>query len=328
MSLRNLPLDFYDFPEHEMQLEPREGVWLDSSNWVMRQRDIQAVRIRNLGDWLDKVLSGEAIRAPNNESYLRLGLASRWEKSSWVDIEPDVRFRLDLPTVEEKFRLVVENTPDELIPLREQNQDRRLTASERSDTETTGALRYLALLSDRWSLSNDVGVRFDWPLNPFWRGRLRADWELGRTWTLDVEQRFFYFNNDGWGERTEFIFARPIGEEFHLAIRSDLQWVDQDTRFEWTQIAYLDQFINNRSQITYRLGAVGENRPNWRTTSMFTDAAWRYRLYEDWLFAEVIPALEFPREDNFKENPSITLRIEMFFSGDDYFPYHKRFLRY
>lgn len=328
LRLEYLPLEFYDFPEEELRLQPRQGVWLDSSNWVARQRDIQSKRVNTLGEWLDQVLSGEAIRTPSNESYLRLGLASRWEKGSWVNIEPDVRFRLDLPTVEDKFRLVVENTPDELVPLRERNQERRLTGAERTDTDTTGALRYLALISDRWSLSNDVGLRFGSPIDAFWRSRLRANWDLGGPWELDVEQRFFYFHEDGWGERTELVFSRWLSATQHLSVRSDLQWVDRETRFEWTQVAYLDQFIDNRNQLTYRLGVIGENRPGWRTSVYFTDVSWRYRLYENWLFAEVLPSLEFPREDSFRENPAITFRIEMFFSGDDYFPHQKRFLRY
>jgi hypothetical protein len=38
-------------------------------------------------------------------------------------------------------------------------------------------------------------------------------------------------------------------------------------------------------------------------------------LYEDWLFAELIPALEFPREEGFKDQASVVFRIEMYFSG-------------
>ena len=328
LRLEHLPLSFYDFPEEELILEPRKGMWLDSTNWVMKQRDLQSDRVENLGEWLDGVLSGEAIRAPYNESYLRLGFATRWEKQSWVDFEPEARFRLDLPTVKEKFRLVVENAPDEFIPLREQNQDRRLTGAERSDTETTGALRYLAPLTERWSVSNDLGIRFRWPLNPFWRTRLRANWEIDENWRLDVEQRFFYFHTDGWGERTEFAFSRYFSNAYYLTVRSDLQWEDQDSMFEWSQVNYLDHFVDNRNQLTYRLGVVGESKPSWRPSVYFVDATWRYRLHDDWLFGEVIPSLEFPREDNFRENPAITLRVEMYFSGDDYLSHDRRFLPY
>tara|TARA_R100000322_G_scaffold85518_1_gene53192 strand:+ start:2198 stop:3373 length:1176 start_codon:yes stop_codon:yes gene_type:complete len=328
LRLRHLPPSFYDFPAEEMDLEPREGVWLDSSNWVMHQRDVQAGRIENLGDWLDQVLSGEAIRAPSNESYLRIGFATRAEKSNWMDFEPEARFKLDLPTVKEKFRLVVENAPDELVPLRERDEDRRLIDSERSESETTGALRYLAPLSERWSVSNDLGVRFRIPVNPFWRTQLRADWELDDDWTLDVEQRFFYFHTDGWGERTELVFSRYFAQSLQLSVRSDLQWVHREREFEWTQAGYLDHFVDHRNQITYRLGVNGDNRPGWRSTEFYVDAAWRRRLHDDWLYAEVIPALEFPREDNFRENPSLTLRIEVFFSSDDYTPYERRFQRY
>lgn len=328
LRLEHLPPQFYDFSQDELDQEPREGVWLDSTNWIMKQQEKQSDRVENLSEWLDGLLSGEAIRTPENESYMRLGFATRWEKSSWIDFEPEARFRLDLPTVKKKFRLVVENAPDELIPLREQTQDRLLTDPERSDTETTGALRYLSMLTEHWSLSNDLGLRFRIPLNPFWRARLRASWDLDGAWRLDAEHRFFYFHTDGWGERSEVIFSRFLSDSHHLSLRSDLQWIDRKDRFEWTQMVYLDHFVDNRNQITYRVGVVGDNRPVWRTTSISMEAAWRYRLHEDWLFTELIPALGFPREDSFRENPSITFRIEMFFSSDEYSPYKRRFLRY
>lgn len=328
LRVEHLPLNFYDFPEDELNLKPRDGVWLNSTNWIMQQRDIHSDRVETLGDWADGILSGEAIRNPGNESYLRLGFATRWEKSNWVDFKPEARFRLDLPTVKDKFRLVVENAPDEFVPLREQNQDRSLTDDERSDSRTTGALRYLAPLTERWSLSNDVGIRFRWPLNPFWRTRLQARWDLGDNWLLDVEQRFFYFHADGWGERTHVVFSRYFTEAYHLTVGSDLQWVDRDSEFEWTQGTYLDHFIDNRNQLSYRIGVAGDSKPSWRPTLYFADASWRYRLHDDWLYGEIIPSLEFPREDDFKENPAITLRIEMYFAGDDYYPHKRRFIRY
>ncbi len=69
------------------------------------------------------------------------------------------------------------------------------------------------------------------------------------------------------------------------------------------------------TDFTPRLGVLGESKPGWRTTSAFGDVTFRYRLHSNWLFAELIPALEFPREDSFKDRASLIFRVEMFFSG-------------
>ena len=65
-------------------------------------------------------------------------------------------------------------------------------------------------------------------------------------------------------------------------------------RFDAAQIFSVRKRLNNRSVVTPRIGVLGESQPSWRTTSYFADFTWRYRMYEDWLFAEVVPALEFP----------------------------------
>ena len=103
----------------------------------------------------------------------------------------------------------------------------------------------------------------------------------------------------------------------------DSWWLDfsnwvirhDERRFDAAQIFSVRKRLNNRSVVTPRIGVLGESQPSWRTTSYFADFTWRYRMYEDWLFAEVVPALEFPREDSFQDRASVVLRIEMYFSG-------------
>ncbi len=111
---------------------------------------------------------------PNNESYLRLGgFAAESEYSDPAQFEPELRFRLDVPpTAEEKLRLVVESESEELIPLAERERDRQLTEPERTDTETTGALRFLTDVGDSINLSTDIGGRLRLPPELFWRMKL------------------------------------------------------------------------------------------------------------------------------------------------------------
>jgi hypothetical protein len=112
-----------------------------------------------------------------------------------------------------------------------------------------------------------------------------------------------------------------MGKGWEAFLSSDIEWLHSDRKFVFSQILSGYKRLNNRATINPRLGLLGESQPNWRNTSVFADLTWRYRLYNDWLFGEIIPAVEFPREDSFKDRGSLILRIELYFSGSIKRPY-------
>lgn len=310
-----LPLSFYTFDPDEHWAEPRESYWLSFSNFILRQERIQGPKVQALGQWADRTLSGEAHNLPNNESYLRVGFATESEYGDPAQFEPEVRFRLDIPTTKRKLRLVIESESDELIPLAERQRDRQLTEPERTDTQTTGAFRYISQIGDAINLSNDIGARLHLPPDAFWRTTAEKRWKASASWAMRAQQRLYYYHKDGWGARTWFSASRYVGNGWRFWSSSELEWVHSDKKFEAAQIFGTDKRLNNRSTLTPRIGVLGESQPGWRTTSAFADLTWRYRLHSDWLFAEVIPALTFPREKSFKDQASMLFRVEMFFSG-------------
>lgn len=315
LSPERLPIGFYTFEPAEYWAQPRDSYWLKFSNWVLRQERIQGPRVQSLGQWADRTLSGTDQSLPNNESYLRIGFATESEYGSLAQFEPEARFRLDIPTTKKKLRLVIESESEDLIPLAERQRNRQLIETQRSDSDATGAFRYLTQIGDAINFSNDLGVRLRLPPDAFWRATAGKRWRLDEDWVLNAQQRFYYFHQDGWGERTWIGVGRAVGNGWHFSSSSELEWVHNDRKFVAAQIFSLRKRTNNRLILTPRLGVLGESQPNWRTTSAFADLTFRYRLHSNWLYAELIPALEFPREEDFKDQASLVFRIEMFFSG-------------
>lgn len=315
LAPESLPYSFYTFEPDEYWAEPEDSWWMNFSNWVIRQERIHGTTVQNFGAWADRTLSRSSHSLPNNESYLRIGFAAESEYSDPAQFKPELRFRLDVPTTQQKLRLVIESESDELIPLGERERDRQLTEPNRTDTETTGALRFLAQVGDAINLSTDVGGRLRLPPEMFWRTTASKGWQLDDAWALNVQQRLYYYHTRGWGARSWFGADRSLGNGWHFYTSSELEWLHQDRKFEAAQILSTRKRLSHRSVLTPRLGALGESQPSWRTTSYFADITWRYRLYENWLFAELIPAMEFPREKSFKDQASVVFRIEMYFSG-------------
>ncbi len=315
LTMDAVPADYYTFSPDETNYPLVDSWWIDASDWVIRQHQRRSVQVQSMGAWADRTLSGDAYALPANESYLRIGFATRSETGDLAQIEPEARFRLDLPTVEEKLRLVIESESEETKSLAERDRDRQLTDAERTDTEATGALRYITDLTDMINLTNDVGARLRLPPDAFWRARAKGEFELSPAWRLNIDQRVYYFHQDGWGESTWLGFRRRIGE-WNFLSASELRWVHSDREFEFSQILSMVSRPNNRAELNPRLGILGESQPDWRTTEYFGDFTYRYRLYSTWLYGEVIPAVNFYRDDSFDATTSLTLRIEMFFAGN------------
>ncbi|MDX1756695.1 MAG: hypothetical protein R3175_11595 [Marinobacter sp.] len=314
LSVESLPLDFYTFTPEEYWQEPEDSYWLQFSNWVLGSQRSSSRLVQGFGEWADRTLSGSDSALPDNESYIRIGFATQSEHGDPLQLEPEGRFRLDVPTLEEKLRLVIESESDELIPLEERRRNRQLTDNQRTETDATGALRFLTEVGDAINLSNDVGVRLRLPPDAFWRVKASKRWQLDEDWALHADQRFYYFHQTGWGERTRLSFGRELGKGWKFLASSELEWVHQDRKFVMSQTFNTFKRLNNRATINPRLGILGESQPSWRTTSYFADVTYRYRLYHSWLFGELIPAIEFPRDASFKDRSSLILRIEMYFS--------------
>ncbi len=314
LSPENLPADFFTFSPDEFWREPRDSYWMQFSNWMIRQEHAQSQRVQDLGAWADRTLSGSPEELPGNESYLRLGLAAEARTGKLADIEPETRFKVDLPTAEEKLRVVLESESEELVPLGERRRSRQLTDDQRSDRDTTGALRYLSTISDTINLSNDVGARLRFPPDAFWRATAKGSWRLD-DWRLGARQRFYYFHQDGWGASTWLGLGKDIGNGWTFLTSSEAVWQHDERQFDLAQVFDFHKRLNNRSELNPRFGVLGESRPSWRPTRYFADVTWRYRLYHDWLYGELIPSVEYERDNDFKEHTSLILRLEMFFSG-------------
>ena len=315
LAPEQLPPAFYTFEPDEYRAEPRDSWWLSASNWVLLQERTQGPRIQWLGQWADRTLSGSDHTEANNASYLRLGFASESEYGNPASFEPEARFRLDVPTTREKLHLLIESDSDELIPLEERQTDRQLTETERTDTLATGALRYLTLVGDAINFSTDIGVRLHFPPDAFWRATAKKQWHPDSNWTLSAQQRAYYYHSDGWGERTALAAGRMVGHRWYFRSWSELEWVHSDGKFEAGQIFSLRKQISDRSVLTPRIGVLGESKPNWRTSSAFADLTLRHRLHSDWVYAELVPALTFSRENSFRDELSVVFRVELYFSG-------------
>jgi hypothetical protein len=284
------------------------------ADWLIDKRNEWSSVIGNTGTQLDLFFTGEDIAYKTNASYLRIGLESKYSKRGELTFKPVFKFKLDLPTVNKRLKLVVESSLAENNTLNEAHIDRTLEDEDSRLSKTTGAFQYFFGSTKSWKRSMSVGVRLNRDPNPFWRLRMAREWSLAHNWSFKTLQGFYYFHDDGWGERTQFTFEKPIHSYFFTA-QSEARWRHNERLMEYAQIFSIKKKLSAKRAIKYELGLLAENQPNVIVTDYYLTSTYRRLLYDDWLFYEVSPELLFPREDSFKPNPSILIRFEVEFSN-------------
>ena len=286
----------------------------------------------SVGNWVDNTSrridgffgSDDNMRV-KNESYLRLGQEIDWMEGEGGGGDVNLRYRIDLPTSEERLRLVIESDPEESQGTLEEQGSGRLANDQRDRRTSTLGLDWLESRDKRENWSNRVGagVRLRLPLDPYVRFTSERLWQLGDgPWQLESNNRVSWFNNEGYSARTRWDIGRPLSESRHLRFISTVQWREEEDTLEYSEIAELNHRINRRSALRYSAIALGESASHPRMTNYYLQTRYRRDIHKGILFADVIPELHFQRDVSYDPRWAMTLRLEMYFQREisrDYF---------
>jgi hypothetical protein len=255
----------------------------------------------------------------NNKSYLRLGSDVEWVESEGFNIDPSIRFKLDLPTTKERLRLIIESEPEESRgTLSEQGTGRLRDAATNSDSTVIGLSRLSEKDKTRhWDTRVGAGVKFRLPLDPYMRLSSERLWSLGDgPWQLESYNRLSWFNSDGYSARSRWDIGRPLDDTRHMRFLTNIQWQEDVDTLELSQSAEINQILSRRSAMRYAAVVVGNSASRPRINDYYLLTQYRRNLHKDILFADVIPELHFPRETRFEPRWALSLRLEMYFSGN------------
>jgi len=255
-----------------------------------------------------------------NKSYLKVYLGVGVSKFEDVDVKPSVRFRLDLPITKKKLRLIIESDTEQERSIEERKlSELPSTAQETIEDEGVvyASFRYL-FQSHLWQrLSFDWGVKARIYPDLFARARAVRAWALTDYWDMHFSQELFWFESRGLGTHTQFDFDRKVSDIFLFRKTSAIDWRERIETYSLLEQVSFFHNISDARAVQYAIGFTGEHRKRYsEVTNYFVKASYRRRLYKDWLFYELTPGLEFPRESGYKNNPFVVFRVEVLFSDN------------
>ena len=253
-----------------------------------------------------------------NESYLKIDLDLHHSKFDDTEFDPRIRFRLDLPVLEEKLRLVFETEPDQAKELGE----RKLGAIPTTQSSTTNDNIYASfrywIEAEKWSsLSFDSGIRIRFRPDIFSRARAVRSWTMTEYWLFRFSQEIFWFESRGLGTQTQFDFDRPFKERFLFRKTLALDWSEREARYDLLNQFSIFHNVEEGKALQYAVGIQSDHQQSQALArNYFVHFTFRSRLYKDWLFYQFNSGVEYSKEYQFKPNPFVSIRLEILFADD------------
>lgn len=281
-------------------------------DWWIEQHEAWSDSFYDVVYSIDSFFAGDNYQLLENDSYLRLRLGARWEENDGLSEDMDLKVRLDLPSMKQRWNLFIENQLDERESLESTNREDDISPNSNDDSFYGGISQERDL--DNWYLRPELGLRLRAPLDPFARLKARRELDIDAPWQGQFQQSIYYFHSDGIGTRLQLLFSRPIGDRFLWQVKSEAQWQKDTDNTDLAQIFTLKQDLKEHSTLTYELGLLGETKPSLRSSEHYVNVRYRQPLYKDKLYLDVVPAFNWPRDDDFEPEFSITTRIEILFT--------------
>jgi len=223
-----------------------------------------------------------------------------------------LRAQLHLPKTQRRLRFIIDG--DEARNDAENNIEQAGNISRIE--ELKAALQYIFLNSKVWRVSANTGVRFEIPLDPFAKLRIRRLFFVGGL-TFRLTQSVFYFKSDGWGGTGILDIEKPLSDIYFFRSSSRITAMRDSGERAFSQSWSVFQDMGNKKLMAYTLGMNADLTSPAVTTLYFMKMRYRYNFYKKWAFYEIAPALSFDRDNDFSPSPGVIVKLDIVFGGQE-----------
>lgn len=295
--------DYVRTDQHSLSSDYTSVEFLDWS------QNVATEYVESLNDGVDSFFMGaffddEIIEDELSGSNGRLYLINRHEDGADPNYKVGLNLRLVLPRTRDRFKLIVETDEAE-----DGAGDKNVLNTADNVTYST-AIRVDFKDRRNWKTSFDNGIR--WAGEPVFFSRVRARrTDYFDVWRTRVLQTISWRTDEEWGARFSTNAIRPIDftRHFRVDFNADYLLSDDFANLE-SSVSIFDE-LSPRAALLYRLGFFGDTNSFTKLNETVISLSYRRKLYSHYLFAEVVPEIGWPIENDYKATPAITFLFEM-----------------
>lgn len=259
---------------------------------------------------VDRFFADDAFYKYTTESYVQLYTDVLFEEYGETGYGVGLRGRLDMPGTKKRFKFIFDTDPvEKQDPMERSVEDSPAAAVDESDI-------YGAIQRERelwgWAFRPSVGVKITLPLEPYVKAQFTKLFPLQR-WVLRADQNFYWFDDSGFGSDSTVDFDRPVAQKHLFRASSFARWTEEYEYFQLSEVFTFFQTLSDKRMVSYQVGAYGQTSPTWFMTDYLLIVRYRQLIHKDWLFFEIRPQVQYSKINDWNDEVSLLLRLEVFF---------------
>ncbi len=248
-----------------------------------------------------------------NGSRLRLFYDNNLRQGEKWDRGLNVRFSLRLPQLQKLLKVSFNKEAKEKAKGKEKENQTQTNPKNPPPEETRK--NQLREFVDQWAFNFNTGIRVDIPPNLFARARLRRTMIFFDKWEFNPTQELNWFLEQGFGAVFSHDLDRRLTDKTILRLTNTLVWSDENDETTSSHGPQIFHQISDTKAISYSILAQGSNNPKPAINNYTAFIAYRQQLYGKWLFGELRPAVEYPRNQGWNDVYSLFVRVEAVFGS-------------
>lgn len=275
-------------------------------------RDYLSGKFTRFASYLDSYFGGNQHFQERNPSVLRVDLSRATGYGGTAQYDLSASLNLRLPISEGRLHLLVETDPERNLedePVRSSTVMNTKPATRKS---IALAARYALEELNGWRFHTDAGIKFPIPVQPFVRSKLGYSTPLD-DWRLTLGQSVYWFSQTGVGETSQIDMERQVSPSIMFRATSLAIWLKDNPNFDMSQSFTFYHTVSDRTSLIYQASVFGISEPSTQMTDMVFLVNYRYRMHQKWLYFEITPQLHFPKPNEYKASPALSMRLQMLF---------------
>lgn len=267
----------------------------------------------SLSRWIDSFFGNFPVEEEKLGNRVRIIPRVEFREGDSPEIKLKVSAKLRLPHFSRRLGLVLAYFEDE-------NPAQFGVPGQYSDDDDVrqAALRYVVEEEKRFRVHVDLGLRFYPEPDPYarlrWRYQLTEDPVASR-----VIQYLFWSPRRGWGETSRFEMETKLAPKTFARSTSAATWSEQSQGVDWSQEFSVWHYFSLRRAVGLEWLTEGFTDPRLSMEKTRLTLKYRRRVSRDWLFIQVGPFLELPRDRDFDVTPGVTFQVETLFGDPPWF---------
>lgn len=217
------------------------------------------------------------------------------------DLETQYRINLKIPHLEKKFNF-------------EQFQTKKKKVKDVKDLNLEEVQLKQNQVRPGWIFNSDIGVGASIPPKLITRARVRRNFQAGRFIHHFSEQLIYTTDENGLIDDTtidsDFVFSSDVIFRF--------------LNFKRWEVSKKNFFTNHGPTLIHQFSENDAFNYGLTMRSLINESVWfvdnyrlavnyRRNLYRQWVYLDIVPGIDFPKELSFRRNPFINFQLELLF---------------